>query len=372
MSQSIRSANKLFAGALVCAIFSPACVMAQPSNFNFYVAPEGSDSNMGSKTAPFLTIAHAANMAMPGTTVHVAAGTYPGGFKTTVSGDANGRIVFLSMVPNGARIVSPRDPAGSIAWDNRGSFVDIVGFEIDGSNSKWLHGIYNAGSNNAIRQNVVHHVGTTAPCSSAASGIGVDSYYKGVQVDVTGNMVHDIGAINCNSAKGIYLNTTGTVKNNVVYAIGGAAIQLWHDAKKVVVANNTVANSNTGVVVGGGDFYLAKGANDYTSVVNNIVFDNKYGIAEQGATGKNNAYRNNLVFQNATANWGLRNGLSHSGTITAPPQFVRYAKSGTPDFHLLGTSPAIGKALPEHALAADFEGKARPKDAGYDIGAFQR
>jgi hypothetical protein len=196
--------------------------------------------------------------------------------------------------------------------------------------------------------------------------------YKGVQADIIGNKVHDIGAINCTSTKGIYLNTTGNVKNNVVYAIGGAAIQLWHDARKVVVANNTVANAGSGIVVGGGDFYFTKGPNDHTTVVNNIVYDNKYGIAEQGATGQNNSYRNNLVYQNVTANWNLRNGLSHSGTVTAPPQFVRYVKSGTPDLHLLSTSPAIGKGMHEHADGADFDGKARVKDGGYDIGAYQR
>ena len=366
------------AGAILCAAFASAA-MAQSSstsNYNIYVAPEGSDSNMGSKTSPFQTIRRAASLAQPGTTIHVAAGTYEGGFKTSVSGNAEGRIIFLSTERHGAKIVPARDSTSSIAWDNRGSYVDIVGFDIDGrrvlNGTKWLHGLYNAGSHNGIRHNHVHHIGMAAACASAASGIGVDSYYQGVQADIIGNKVHDIGAITCNTTKGIYLNTTGNVKNNVVYAIGGAAIQLWHDARNVVVANNTVANSSNGIVVGGGDFYFTKGPNDHTSVVNNIVYDNKYGITEQGATGKNNNYRNNLVHQNLTANWNLRNGLSHSGTVTAPPQFVRYVKSGTPDFHLLSTSPAIGKGLPEHADAADFEGKARAKDGGYDIGAFQR
>jgi hypothetical protein len=378
MVQSIRSAKNSVAGALWCAlVFSAAYAQAPAeSNFHIYVAPEGSDANMGSRDSPFRSIARAAALAVPGTTVHVAAGVYEGGFRTSASGDASGRIVFLSTERHGARIVSPRDSASTIAWDNRGSHVDIIGFDIDGTHqsngTKWLHGIYNGGSYNAIRNNHVHHIGTAAPCSSAPSGIGVDSFYRGVQADITGNKVHDIGAINCNTAKGIYLNTTGTVKNNVAYAIGGAAIQLWHDAKKVVVANNTVANSSNGIVVGGGDFYFTKGPNDHTSVVNNIVYDNKYGITEQGATGRNNAYRNNLVYQNASADWGLRSGLGHTGTISAPPQFVRYLKKGTPDFHLLGNSPAIGKALPEQAAAVDFDGKAHPKDRAWDIGAYQR
>jgi hypothetical protein len=377
MVPSIRSARNTFAGALWCALFVSAAHAQPPaeSNYHIYVAPEGSDGNMGSKDSPFKSIARAATLAVPGTTVHVAPGVYEGGFKTTASGDATGRIVYLSAEAHGARIVTPRDSASTIAWDNRGNDVDIVGFDIDGAHQStgtpWLHGIYNAGSNVGIRNNHVHHIGLAASCASAPSGIGVDSYYHGVLAEIAGNKVHDIGAINCNTAKGIYLNTTGTVKNNVAYAIGGAAIQLWHDAKKVVVANNTVANSSNGIVVGGGDFYFTKGPNDHTSVVNNIVYDNKFGIAEQGVTGKNNAYRNNLVYQNAHADWALKSGLVHSGTITAPPQFVRYLRKGTPDFHLLGSSPAIGRALPEQAATADFDGKARQKDRPGDIGAYQ-
>jgi hypothetical protein len=380
MDQFVRSPGTISAAVLGLALaLLPATSRAAApltSNYNFYVAPEGSDSNMGTKTSPFKTIFRASNMAMPGTTIHVAAGTYVGGFKTSVSGDAGGRIVYVSTTKWGAKIVPPATSRGNVAWDNRGSYVDIVGFDIDGSGAyagmKWLNGIYNGGSYSAIRNNHVHHIGEKATCASASmSGIGVDSYYHGVGSEVIGNAVHDIGPFGCKYAKGIYINTAGAVKNNIVYSIGGAAIQMWHDANKVIVANNTVANSGSGIVVGGGEYYHTKGPNDNTVVLNNIVYDNKYGVTEQGATGKNNSYKNNLVFQNGS-NWELRNGLTHQGTITAPPQFVRYAKAGTPDFHLLSSSPAIGKALPDHADAADFEGKPRRKGTGYDIGAYQR
>jgi hypothetical protein len=157
----------------------------------------------------------------------------------------------------------------------------------------------------------------------------------------------------------------------VVYGIGGAAIQMWHDANKVVVSHNTVSASMTGILVGSGDYYHTKGPNDFTRVHNNIVFDNQYGIVELGNTGDNNSYRNNLVYKNAVADWRLRDGMSHSGTIAAPPQFVRYGKRGNPDFRLLPGSPAIGKATPELATATDIAGKAR-SPTRIDIGAYQR
>ena len=348
-----------------------------PSTYNYYVAPNGSDANPGTETLPFETILRASRLALPGTTIHVAPGVYRGGFKTTMSGSASLRIAYVSTQRWGARIVPPLTSNSKIAWDNRGNYVDIVGFDIDGRNARngtrWSIGIYSSGSHNVIKNNHVHHLAQDAPCVSAgASGISVDSYYKGVNGDIVGNTVHDIGPAGCRFMQGIYISTTGSVRNNVVYSVGGAAIQMWHDARNVVVSNNTVSRSLTGIVVGGGDYYHTKGPNDFTSVHNNIVFDNRYGITELGATGPNNTYRNNLVFQNAVTDWQLLNGLTHTGTITQAPQFVSYGKTDVPDFRLRSTSPAIGRGTDEAAAPTDIAGKTRAKATGIDIGAYQR
>lgn len=348
-----------------------------PTTYNYYVATTGSDANPGTEHLPFETIQRASRVALPGTTIHVAPGTYAGGFKTVMSGNESQRIYYVSTTRWGARIVPPRYSATMVAWDNRGSFVDIVGFEIDGSGrhggTQWTFGIHNAGSYNVIRHNHVHHVARDIPCTSAGgAGINIDSHHRGVKVDVIGNSVHDIGPQGCRFVQGIYMHTSGSVKNNLVYAIGGSAIQMWHDAHSVVVSNNTVSGATTGILIGGGDHYHTKGPNDYTTVHNNIVFDNIYGIAEKGATGVHNTYRNNLVFPNTASAWQLRNGLTHQGTVTQAPQFIKYERSGASDFRLKSTSPAIGRGTDEHAASTDIAGKARSKITGIDIGAFQR
>ena len=114
-----------------------------------------------------------------------------------------------------------------ITWQ----LYDIIGFHIDGtatqSGTKWAYGIYSAGSYDMIRGNWVHHIATTVVCNSGGgSAIGVDSYYHGVQSDVVGNLVHDIGPAGCEFVQGIYVSTSGTVKNNVVYRVSEAAIHL--------------------------------------------------------------------------------------------------------------------------------------------------
>ena len=340
---------------------------------NLYVATTGSDSNPGTASAPFRTIARAAQVALADTTVWVAPGSYAGGFQTSASGSSGKSIYYVSTTRWGARIVPPASSSKDTAWDNRGNYVVIDGFEIDGTTTQagtpWAYGIYTGGSYNTIRHMHVHHIASNVACTSnGGSGIGVDSYYGGVMSTVDANLVHDIGPAGCSFIQGIYISTSGSVTNNIVYRIAEAGIHLWHDANHVTIANNTVAASNTGIIVGGGDFYRTAGPDDYTNVRNNIVYDNRYGISEQGSTGTHNTYSNNLVYQNSSYNWSLKNGLQSVAGISTAPGFVSYSRTGTPDFHLLQSSPAIGTGTTSGLPTTDFSGTVR---AGADIGAYQ-
>jgi hypothetical protein len=376
MNQKFLLPASLFCAAALSFTAAAAAPPVSRTTYNYYVATNGDDANPGTAELPFQTILRASKVSLPGTTVHVAPGIYTGGFKTTMSGTEGQRIYYISTVRWGAKLVPPISSETKAGWDNRGSYVDIVGFEIDGSGArngiKWTHGIYNGGSYTVIKNNLVHHIAQFTPCtSSGGAGIGVDSYYRGIKSDVIGNTVHNVGAPGCRFVQGIYISTSGTAHNNVVYGIGGAAIQMWHDANNVVVSNNTVSGSSTGILVGGGDYYHTRGPNDYTSVHNNIVVGNQYGISEQGDTGRHNSYRNNLVVQNAVADWRLANGLIHVDTVAQAPDFVRYGRRGAPDFRLRDTSPAINKGTPMLAIPTDIAGRARTLATGIDIGAYQ-
>jgi hypothetical protein len=359
------SAAVLLAAAGFASATTPA------TTYNYYVSPTGNDSAAGTKTAPFKTLARAVKAATKAsTTVWVAPGTYTGGIKTTASGTASGRIYFVSTTKWGAKIVP-----GSTAnvWDNRGNYVSIIGFNIDGSSKPSVtHGIYNGGSYGSTEGNHVHHIANGATCTSGGGeGVGTDAYYGGVQDDVINNVVHDIGPKGCRYIQGIYISTSGNVKNNVVYRAGQAAIHLWHDANHVNIINNTVAESPYGILVGGGDFYHSTAGDDYTVVRNNILINNGYGIEEEGKTGIHNVYSNNLVYGNTTA-ISLRNGLKATATVSSNPLFVSYTKGmTTPNFHLTSSSPAIGRGTSAGALTTDIDGKPRNATTGYDIGAYQ-
>jgi hypothetical protein len=356
---------------------SMAIVVVPPTTYKVYVSPSGNDANGGTTaTTAVKTLARAAKLATrAGTTVFVAPGTYAGGIKTTASGSSSARIYWLSTTKYGARIVPPASSVNNSAWDNRGNYVSIIGFDVDGtvsqSGTKWLHGIYTGGSYDQIIENRVHHIAKSVPCNGAGgSAIGVDSYYRGIKGDVIGNLVYDIGPVGCKYIQGIYVSTSGSIKNNVVYRVSEAAIHLWHDATNVIITNNTVTASNTGIIVGSGDTYFLTGANDYSAVYNNIVYDNKYGISEQGKTGTHNTYRNNLVYKN-TYNWTLKNGLTHTGTVSSEPYFTSYSRTGTSNFKPSLSSPAIGRGTATNAHPTDFAGRPRNATTGYDIGAYQ-
>ena len=354
-------------------------IEAQAAGRNVYVsASTGSDSNPGTQSKPFKTLTRGIRDVAAGSTLYVSPGTYEGGIKTSASGTASARIRYLSTTPWAAKIVPPANSKNSTAWDNRGSYVNIDGFEVSGTKSragtKWRSGIYNGGSYVKILRNHVYDIARNYNCTGGGgggSGIGVDSYYNGKQSDVVGNIVHDIGPKGCRFIHGIYVSTSGSIKNNQVYRVAEGGIHLWHDARDVTITNNTVAACNTGIIIGGGDFYHSRSGNDNTHVYSNIVYDNKMGISEQGKTGKRNSYRNNLVYKNATYNFSLKNGLQHVNTVSSEPYFEAYGKSGIIDLRISKSSPAVGRGSDVEAESVDFNGRPRNHVTGFDIGAYQ-
>lgn len=74
------------------------------ASVSYYVAPNGSDSNPGTLSAPWLTIQEAMNSATPGSIVNIRAGTYHERLSLDVSGTAGNYITFQPYgfnVPSG-------------------------------------------------------------------------------------------------------------------------------------------------------------------------------------------------------------------------------------------------------------------------------
>jgi Protein of unknown function (DUF1565) len=341
----------------------------------YFVSTLGSDSNRGSQTTPFRTILKASQVARPGDVVRVLPGTYEGGFVTRSSGTASGRITYVSTTKWQAKIVPPRTSPNYTGWENQGNYVDIRGFQVDGSNNSggqaWTLGIQDVGSNGRVISNWVHHI--KAPCSSNG-GAGIESYqWKGnLNGSIVGNVVNNIGdTVNgCRWVHGIYHTHTGLIKNNLVFNVAGWGIHLWHKPHDVKIVNNTVFNAKSGGIVLGAERSETSRPADNMIVANNIVYDNPIGISEEGLTGANNQYIANLVYGNRT-NWDLQNHVKPSRSVDADPRFVRYDRNGGGDYRLSKTSPAIDAGVSRYAGKTDILGVARPQGASADIGAYE-
>jgi parallel beta-helix repeat protein len=339
---------------------------------DLYVSPNGNDSNSGTQGAPFLTISRASQAAVPGTTVHVAPGTYNvsapslsnAGILTTTSGTSQARIRFVSDQKLGAKIVMT---GTGVAWDSKGSYVDIDGFDITGSGRL---GILAEGAHLTITHNFVHDLTITGGCNGSGGG-AIDTPGTIGDILISGNIVRNIGYSligTCNTVQGIYIaSPNNVVINNVVSGVAAIGIQQWHGATSSTIVNNTVFHNKMGILIGDGDGGALPNGSEDNYVANNIVYDNMtYGIIEYGAVGANNRYVNNLVYSSGRS---VSVAGTVGGTINADPLFVRYQADGSGDYHLQISSPGIDKGASTSAPSTDIEGK--PRDSWVDIGAYE-
>ena len=114
----------------------------------YYVSATGSDTNPGTSSYPFKSIQKAANVAMPGDTVMVLAGSYNERIQITRSGSAGAPITFLA---SGTVITQ--------GFTVKASYITIKGFEITNTpdNDTDGRGIYVQGNYCDLENNYIHY-----------------------------------------------------------------------------------------------------------------------------------------------------------------------------------------------------------------------
>jgi len=371
-----------------------------------YVAPTGNDSNDGSAATPWRTISHAAATVSSGDTVHVLPGVYSESVFLDISGTTSQRIRFVSDTPWGASITG--DGSGNPALQIRkADYVDIVGFEI--TNVNGYIGIESLASYSHITGNLVHDVSGGCKLGQfSLGGAGINLAAPGHDVDVIGNVIHDVGDYlnphGCESTHGMYVENSPSPNvggystrawNNIIYRNETDGITSWHCATQMVLVNNdSFENGRSGISVGAGDPGCT---NDNSVVNNNILVHNGWhdyctytdtslcpignhsgsgGIYEVGSTGPNNKYWNDLSYQNlynGVQDDGIHllTGTQQSAITGIDPLFVNYQADGSGNYHLQASSPAVDTGTSMDAPGYDFENYPRPYGAGYDIGAYE-
>ena len=337
---------------LYCLLALCCCAQAQ----TYYVAKNGSDSNNGSASAPWLTIGHAALEATAGSTVYVGAGTYSESVLFANSGTSSAPIVFNGQ---GVAIVDGTSVAccttasfetsnGFLCCNTQGlftigaasgvSYLTIEGFTVQNyKTSKKADvpaGILVAGSGSGINilNNTVKNIQTTAGRDGNAYGIGVfGTSSTPLSLTVSGNTV--TGCLTGESETTTYNGNVQNfvVSNNAIYdndnigmdAIGfeGVGPTGYDQAKNGDVYGNLIYNNSAFKNPGEGNEYDEDGL--YCDGCTEVTFE------------RNTLYGNDLNIEAASETAGevssnviIRNNLSYAAN-SCGVSVGGYAKTGT-------------------------------------------
>jgi hypothetical protein len=355
-----------------------------PATGNIWVnGSAGSDSNPGTQAQPFKTIQKAADMVNPGDTVIVQDGVYTDspsscGANPIVClnrGGAPGSLVtFKAEHKWGAKLDATK--SHDIGFRFNADYIHIEGFEITGTVERGFGGssgieLYNGGVGAEIVGNHIHDTGKQCLLTSNPNYYnGQNGIYSSVDnVLFDGNVIHDVGRYapgenGCqpdnpywqNHDHGLYQGggNNNLIRNNIFYNNKrGWDIQGSGDGDFVL--NNTFAFANpdrAGAIVD-------NGLSNWT-VENNIFYQKVawYGQPTGGVTKRNLTTESSLFGDGTTTD--------PSNILNMDPKFQNALGF---DFHLMPTSPAIGKGLFLPQVKLDAAGKTRHNPPS--IGAFE-
>jgi hypothetical protein len=213
---------------------------------------------------------------------------------------------------------------------------------------------------------------------------------NGHHVRIEGNVIANNGlrADNekSNLEHGIYATGTDfTIVNNVIHSNRAYGIQVagypysperhagpeFADARNWLISHNTIAfqRNRAGIVIWQSD------ATDCV-IQNNILYQNAVTLSPGScsgidfvAAGGGHVIRHNLFHAPDRTSISRRSGGNTvSDNLEQDPLFVAPERF---DFRLRRGSPAIDAGTPQHPVATDREGKRRPRERGYDVGAHE-
>ncbi len=303
-----------------------------------------------------------------------------GGFDTTgIRVDHSNHILIAR------NYISNTESSGIGVWNSNNVVVD--GNEIVGANNGGAEENLSVDTSYdvEVKNNNVHN-GVNSPKGGEGINIKNGSY----NVKVYKNWVHD----NPKYAFGldgfsIYshdIEFYDNIANNcasgfVVESEAGAAVD------NVKVYNNIAYNNE------GPGLYMPNWGRNFSGLksniyfVNNTTYNNSYGAAILNVSVQNIVVRNNIISRNVNApqiqvasGAQAQTFVDHNLFYGVGGPVGTYALVGTPlfvniaggDFHVQNGSPAIDAGSSTNAPTTDFDGVARPKGAGYDIGAYER
>jgi len=327
-------------------------------NQAIYVATNGNDHNVGTKSKPFRTLKKAAVEANAGTTVLIRKGNYHEKLVVKHSGTNSKPITFKAynkekVVLSGKDLKDVEGDTALVSINNK-NYVTISGLTIQGLTTdladETVMGIYVKGSSSHItlENNNVNHIETHADDGNA-HGIAIYGTGTMKDINISNNTLEDlklgaseslvlngnidgfkiennivrrsdnigidlIGYEGTSKDKTVDFVRNGIVKNNIVYEISSygnpaygedyAAGGIYVDGgKNIIIEKNTVYASDIGIEA---TSEHAKKYADNITIINNIIYENFFtGISiggydeDRGGT-TNSTISQNILYRNDT------------------------------------------------------------------------
>jgi|GEM_PF-784639 len=274
-----------------------------PGNI-FYVSPTGNDSNSGSITQPWKTLAKAADTLTPGQTVYLRAGTYKESLRPKNSGTADKYIIYMAY-PNeavtldGTGLSIPR-LQGLVNLRNK-SFIRISGLRVINAGAGVTDGTWNMGISAQSSDHLV--IDHNYVAHTFSSGIDINQFSSFVLIDhnqvtdtnfgdnddevalgvgwfshdieLSNNQVHDVKDEGIDPVAGAH---DVKIHDNVVHAAGndngwrvGIYVDAWTEHEyNIAVYNNTIYNNNGQAIAVGSE---GGGLMENVQIFNNVIYD---------------------------------------------------------------------------------------------------
>jgi len=202
--------------------------------------------------APGYGLSRAVNGAAPGSTVCLAAGDYDARrLIIRRSGSATARITLRS-----ASRLHPATIHGAIWLTNAANYWTFEDLRLDGRNEWNLPSPIVDGDHSVWRRVDVtnYHAGAGTSGGGICFSLGqVTRYGYAVDTTIENSRIHDCG-ISDNHNHGIYVVATGgwtVIRDNWIYRNGDRGIQLYPNARHVLITHNLIDDNGSGIIFSG-------------------------------------------------------------------------------------------------------------------------